>query len=428
MKPLAPPDSPAGVARLMDQTGEDPTRAGASAGMAAAPAQARRTLSSTLWLGILAGVLALTPSAWSAPVRVYLGTFAGTGSQGIYLLELDPATGALSAATLAVATEDPAFLVQSPDGRHLYAVNEKPGRVSAFRVEPRSGRLVLEVSRSAIGVGAAHLALDPTGRMLIVSNYAGGSVCVFPVGADGSLGEHSQFFATSGPPGPNAARQSQPHPHSAAFAADGRFAYVCDLGLDRVLIYRTHPMRATMTPADPPFGAVPPGAGARHSILSGDGRFLYVINEMVGSVSVFQVRAGTRTLALDSTVSTLPPGYRGENGSAEIQLSADGRFLYASNRGPDDIAVFARNGTDGRLTPVEIVPCGGRRPRHFALSPDGRWVLCANQDSATVTVLAVDPASGRLTLTPNRASVPQPVCVLFAAGAAGGVPLAVGPN
>jgi 6-phosphogluconolactonase len=384
----------------------------------------RPSLPHSLRPWILALTLALTASAWSAPLRVYLGTFSGTGSKGIYLVEFDPANGSLSEAALAASTPDPAFLVQSPDGRHLYAVNEREGTVSAFGVEPRSGRLIFQISRPTGGIGPAHIALDPTGRMLIITNYGGGSVCTFRVGADGSLGERAQFFAMSGPRGPNAVRQSAPHPHSATFAADGRFAYVCDLGLDRVFAYRTHPMRATMTPADPPFGSVPPGAGARHSVLSGDGRFLYVVNELGGSVSVFQVRAGTRTLALDSTVSTLPPAFGGENGSAEIQLSADGRFLYASNRGPDSIAVLARNGTDGRLTPVEIVPCGGRKPRNFSLSPDGRWVLCANQDSASVTVLARDPATGRLTLTGNRATVPQPVCVLFAVG----VPLAVGAN
>jgi 6-phosphogluconolactonase len=250
--------------------------------------------------------------------------------------------------------------------------------------------------------------------MLIVTNYAGGSVCTFQVGADGTLGERGEFFAMSGPPGPNRLRQEKAHPHSATLSADGRFAYVCDLGLDRVLVYRTDPARAALIPADPPFASVPPGAGARHSVLSGDGRFLYVVNELGGSVSVFQVQARTGALTPGETVSTLPPGFHGENGSAEIQLSPDGRFLYASNRGPDTLTVFSRNRDDGRLTPVEIVPCGGRWPRNFSLSPDGRWLLCANQNSADVTVLARDPASGRLTLTPNRCTVSQPVCVLFA--------------
>jgi len=348
------------------------------------------------------------------PALVYIGTFTNTGSHGIYALSFDPADGSVSPARLAARTPDPEFLVESRDRRHLYAVNEHEDQVSAFLIASPSGRLTFEGSRPTAGIGPAHVALDPTGHMLVIANYGGGSVAAVRLNADGSLGERSALIAPKGPPGPNRVRQGQSHPHGTTFTADGRWAFVCDLGLDRVLVYRAEAEHGLLQAAEPAFAAVPPGAGARHSVLSADGRFLYVVNELGGTISVFQWRPDSGALSLIETVSILPPRFRGANTSAEIQLSADGRFVYASNRGSDSIAVLARNPADGRLTWLEAVGCGGRTPRHFTLSPDGHWLLCANQESDSITVLAVDPASGRLTLTPHRSEVSQPVCLLFA--------------
>jgi 6-phosphogluconolactonase len=360
-----------------------------------------------LWTG-------LAPVISAHPLLVYVGTFTNTGSHGIYAVTFDPANGSVSPARLAIRTPDPEFLVESRDHRHLYAVNEHQDQVSAFRIASPSGQLTFEGSRPTGGIGPAHVALDPTGQMLVIANYGGGSVAAIRLNADGSLGERSALLAPTGPPGPDRVRQSQSHPHGTTFTADGRWAFVCDLGLDRVLVYRAEPEHGVLRPSLPAFAAVPPGAGARHSVLSADGKFLYVVNELGGTISVFQWRPESGVLSLIETTSTLPPQFRGANTSAEIQLGADGRFIYASNRGSDSIAVLARNAADGRLSRLEVVSCGGRTPRHFTLSPDGLWLLCANQESGSVTVLAVDPASGRLTLTPHRSVVSQPVCLLFA--------------
>jgi len=348
------------------------------------------------------------------PALVYIGTFTNTGSHGIYALTFDPADGSVSPTRLAARTPDPEFLVESRDHRHLYAVNEHEDQVSAFLIASPSGQLTFESSLPTAGIGPAHVALDPTGHLLVIANYAGGSIAAIRLNADGSLGGRSALIAPTGPPGPDRVRQSQPHPHGTTFTADGRWAFVCDLGLDRVLVYRADPEHGALQPSVPAFAAVPPGAGARHSVLSADGRFLYVINELGGTISVFQWRPDSGVLSLIETASTLPPQFRGANTAAEIELSADGRFIYASNRGSDSIAVFARDRADGTLTRVEIVPCGGHTPRNFTLSPDGHWLLCANQDSGSITVLAVDPASGRLRLTAHRSAVSQPVCLLFA--------------
>ena len=192
-----------------------------------------------------------------------------------------------------------------------------------------------------------------------------------------------------------------------------RFAFVRDLGLDRVLAYRIDPSRAALEPCDPAFAAAPPGAGPRHSAFSADGRHLYVANEMGNSVSLFAREPGGAALQLRQTVSTLPPGFRGEDTAGEIRLGAGGRFLYVSNRGHDSLAVFARRPETGLLERLEIVPCGGGHPRNFALTADGRWLLCANRDSGNVVVFSVDPATGRLLPAGGRALVPEPVCVLI---------------
>jgi 6-phosphogluconolactonase len=186
------------------------------------------------------------------------------------------------------------------------------------------------------------------------------------------------------------------------------------LGLDKIVCYRTDPAAATLAPADPPAVASAPGAGPRHSVFSPEGRFFYVINELNATIALYRCDPATGALTPGPTVSTLPAGFHGPNASAEIQLHPNGRFLYGSNRGNDSLAVFARDSASGILTPVEIVPCGGRHPRHFALSPDGNWLVCANRDTDDLVVFKVDANTGRLTPTGRTARVPLPVCVIFA--------------
>jgi 6-phosphogluconolactonase len=283
--------------------------------------------------------------------------------------------------------------------------------VGAFAVTV-TGRLDFLNQRRSGNSVPPHLVVDATGRMLIAADYGAGTVCAWPILSDGSLGPRSAFLHDLGPHGPNPDRQRGPHAHSVTLAPDNRMAYVCDLGLDRVFAYRIDPARAAMSPAAPPCTAVPPGSGPRHSKVSPDGRFLYVVNEMGGSICVFARDPGG-ALTLRQTISTLPPGFSGVDLSAEIRIDRAGRFVYASNRGPDTLAVFARNAADGTLSQVEVVPCGGRQPRNFNLSPDGRWLVCANRASNSITVLQIDPRSGRLRLIPSRAELNQPICVLF---------------
>jgi 6-phosphogluconolactonase len=352
---------------------------------------------------------------------IFLGTYtpAGGESHGIYTVRLDPATGILTEPMLAAETPNPTFLAWHPDGRTLYALSEsgtvsdKPGgALTAFRYDATTASLTALNTEPTGGIGLAHVGIDATGRTAVAISYHGCQVASFPILADGKLGACTSLITHTGQLGPNTKRQDKPHPHSVIFSKDDRFAYVCDLGLDRVYRYRLDPVSATLTPAGET--AATPGAGPRHSKFSTDGKFLYVINELNSSVEVFTADASTGALTRVQAIPTLPAGFAGESICAEIRLSPDERFVYGSNRGHDSLAVFARDAAKGTLALVEIVPTGGKHPRNFNLSPDGRWLVCGNKDSDTVTVFRVDTATGRLTRTPQTLKVPQAVCVLFA--------------
>jgi 6-phosphogluconolactonase len=355
---------------------------------------------------------------------VYFGTYTQTTSRGIYAARFDPETGALSDPFLAAEADNPTFLELAPGGRYLYStctlrsdppVKPPPGGASAFAVDPASGRLKFLNSQPTGGGGTTHIAVDRTGRMALVANYAAGYVCSLPIEPDGRLGPRASYFEDKGraPLGPNPDRQKQAYAHSVTVSPDNRFAFVCDLGLDRVFRYRIDPGRGTMEPVDPP-AAVPPGKGARHSKFSPDGRFFYVATEMGSTACAFEYAAADGSLRLVQTISTLPAGYSGPtNTVAEIRIHPSGKFVYVSNRGHESIAVFARDAAKGTLKLVEIVPCGGKHPRNFNLDPSGRWLLCANRDTDNVVVFRVDAQTGRLTPTGREIRMGQPVCVAF---------------
>lgn len=358
-----------------------------------------------------------------ASLLIFVGTYTPKdgASRGIYAVRLDPATGSLSPAVVAAETPNPTFLALHPDGRVLYALGEGPapdgkvtGGAAAFGYDAGSGRLTPLNTRGTGGGGTTHLVADATGRMLVTASYGGGDVASFPLMGDGRLGERTSFIPQVGPPGPNPKRQDKPHPHSVTLSPDNRFAFVADLGLDRVLAYRLDHAAGTLTPNDPAFITVKPGSGPRHAKFSRDGRFFYILGEIDGSVTVCAYDAARGAGTPIQHISTLPAGFvvTDPDRAAEIRVHPHGRFVYASNRGHDSIAVFAVQ-ADGTLKLVEITPSGGKHPRNFALSPDGAWLVCANMDSDNLVSFKVDSASGRLTATGHTVTVPRPVCVLF---------------
>jgi len=378
-----------------------------------------------VWGVALGGLCSATASARSTGrYRVYLGTYTGSGSQGIYAAEFDAASGRLSAPELAAPMTNPTFLAVHPNHRFLYAVSEvdrfqgQPGGgVSAFAVDGRTGRLTPLNQQSSGGSAPAHLSLDRHGHCVLVANYGGGSVAALPIASDGRLGPPRSLIQHHGS-GVDPQRQEKPHAHFILPDARNRFALVCDLGLDQVLAYRLVPARAELLPGGVATGVVAAGSGPRHLAVSQPGRRLYVLNEMAASITVFAYTPASGAMQELQTVSALPEGFAGPKSGAEIQLHPSGKFLYTSNRGHDSLAVFAVAGRTGQLRLVQHQSTGGSMPRHFTLDPSGRWLLAENQGSNSVVVFAVDATTGRLNPTGERVAVPAPACAVLVALAA----------
>jgi 6-phosphogluconolactonase len=350
--------------------------------------------------------------------RVYFGTYTGNGSQGIYVANFDGSTGQLTSPTLATQTAQPSFLAITPDHKFLYAINEldefqgQPvGAVSAFSIDSASGKLTLLNQVSSRGGGPAHITLDQTGRYILVANYGGGSVAVFARNSDGSIGELTSFVRHVGS-SVNPQRQEGPHAHCIAMSPDNRFAVVADLGIDQLLEYPFDEKHGTLGEAR--IVHTDPGVGPRHLVFSENGKFLYVVNELASTVTVYSYDHRDGFMKSLQSITTLPANFKGGNTSAEIALHPNGKFLYASNRGDDSITVFAVHGRKGTLTPIETVSTGGKTPRNFALDPTGSWLVAANQNSNTVVTFRVDKKTGQLTAAGQPMQVYSPVMIDFA--------------
>ncbi|MGA9686094.1 MAG: lactonase family protein, partial [Candidatus Sulfotelmatobacter sp.] len=262
------------------------------------------------------------------------------------------------------------------------------------------------------GADPCYITVDKTGKYVLVANYTGGSIAAFPILEDGRLGEASAFIQHTGH-GTNPQRQEAAHAHSIDLSPDNRFAIVDDLGLDETLVYKFESAKGSLTPNDPPFAKAAPGAGPRHFAFHPNGKFGYVINEMGSTVSVFGYDATAGVLHPLQTISTLPPEFIGHNDAAEIAVHPSGRFLYASNRGHDSIAVFAIDRKKGTLTLVEYAPTKGQNPRNFAIDPTGTLIFAANEKSDNIVIFRINAQTGRLTPTGEVLNIAQPVCVRF---------------
>ncbi len=350
---------------------------------------------------------------------VYVGTYTGKGSEGIYAYKFDPVTGESSALVLAGSTDNPSFLTTDPGGRFLYAVNEfgtfqnqPTGAISVFAIDRDSDKLNLLQQVSSLGAAPAHVSLDRSSRFVMVANYNSGNYAVFPIGNDGRLGAHSAFVQDVGA-SVNPERQAGPHAHSIQAALDNRFVLVADLGLDKVMVYRFDSKAGSLTSADPPFIRVKPGSGPRHIAFHPSGKLVYLVNEMASTVDVFTYHPTKGMLRREQTISTLPKNFKGTDTAAEIAMDGKARFLYVSNRGHDSIVVFSVSRRTGRLTPVQWISSGGKGPRDFVIDPTGKWLVAANQDSNTIVLFSIDSKSGRLTPTGRSLQIVSPVCLHF---------------
>lgn len=351
------------------------------------------------------------PSYW-----VYIGTFTDHGSKGIYLMRMDAVSGALTEPELAVEADSPAFLALRPDHHFLYSVNEvNTGTVSAFSIDQQSGKLTFLNKQSSAGHGPTHLVVGPQGKNALTANYGSGSVAVLPIEADGKLAAPSSVDQHTGK-GADPSRQEGPHAHCINVDPSGHYALSCDLGLDKIFVYRFDPQAHTIAPNDPPFETVAPGSGPRHLAFSPDGHHLYVVNEMACTVAGFNYDASRGTLSEFQTISTLPEDFHGQKSTAEVAVHPSGKFLYASNRGDaNSIAIFTIDPSNGKLTAAGRVSTQGRAPRDFALDPAGKWLLAANQDTDNIVEFRIDAQTGALQPTGVNIKTPTPVCVTFMA-------------
>ncbi len=369
-----------------------------------------------LALGALAASAGAAPPAKAGPVTLYVGTYTDGTSRGIYRLTFDPATGTPTEPVLAAETKNPSFLALHPNGRLLYAVGEissfegaRTGVVSAFAIDPKTGDLALLNQQPSEGAGPCHLVVDRAGRNVIVANYGGGTVAVLPIDPDGRLRRASSVRVHEGS-GPNKGRQERPHAHGIYLDAAERFAFSPDLGADRVFVYRFDAAKGTLEP----HGAaeLDPGSGPRHLAFHPSGKFAYVINELLSTVTAFSYDAEKGALAPIQTITALPAGFSGTSWTAEVEVSPDGRFVYGSNRGDDSLAVFAVDPSSGRLTAKGHAPVGGKYPRHFTIDPTGGFILAAHQNSGTIAVLRLDRTTGLPALTGATVKLDKPVCLL----------------
>jgi 6-phosphogluconolactonase len=347
---------------------------------------------------------------------VYVGTYTTkTESKGINAFRFDAATGKMSAAHLAAESPDPSFVAVHPSGKYLYAVNEagKSSMVSAFAIDSANEKLTLLNQLPALGEDPCYISFDRTGKYVFVANYSSGNIAVFPILADGKLGDHTAQVQNAGTLGPNKERQEGPHAHWIEASLDNRFLLVADLGLDEVLLYRFNAATGSVTPNQPAFVKLKAGAGPRHIAFHPNGKFVFVAGEVDSTVTSFSFDAKKGALKQIASLSTLPASYSGRNDVAEIAVHPNGTFLYVSNRGHDSMAVFAIDRSKGTVAFVEDVPTGGKEPRHFAIDPTGKFLLAENQFSDNIIEFQIDPRTGKLIQTGEVISVPSPACLQF---------------
>jgi len=389
--------------------------------------------------GLLKSGAALAmPQSGNGPVLAYVGTYSSPqgpeGSRGygkgVYLFEMNPATGKLSQREVFASGSNPSWLAFDPSRTHLYAANEtatfegtKSGSVSSFAINRSNGHLSLLNTVSSEGAGPAHLSVHPSGKFVLVANYAGGTVAVLPIHSTGDLGSARDVKQNRGPVGPTHAASAPPgsfaisghdtpHAHMIRSDPSGQFVLAADLALDRIFIWKFEPRRGTLSPHDPPYVQLPPGDGPRHFVFHPNGRWLYSLQEEASTLVTFDYDAVRGRLTPKQTVSTLPKGFTGTNFTSEVMVSRDARFVYAANRLHDSIAWFSIGG-DGTLTPAGEEWTRGDYPRSFNIDPAGNFLYSCNQRSDAIAAFRVDRKTGGLTFTGQYTPVGTPAIIIF---------------
>ncbi len=356
---------------------------------------------------------------------LYAGTYTKAAnsisgnSGGIYVLKLDRRSGAMSKVAVSPATSNPSYLALHPDLKYLYAVNENGGKgpadfgsVTAFKIDSGTHQLRLIDSVSSMGKDPCYISLDPSSRFALVANYSSGNFSIFPLNTDGSIGKSSFVIQDKGK-GPNAARQEGPHAHMISPDFSGKYIYATDLGTDKVNCFTIDAMKNLL--ANTGFTtSVTPGAGPRHIAFHQSHRWIYIVNELNGTIEAFKQDTANGKLTRFQIISTLPVGTKIPGDCADIHITPSGKYLYSSNRGQNNsIAMFSINESTGELSLIGHQSSKGRIPRNFAIDPTGTFLIVANQDSNNIVAFRIDPSTGKLIDLNQEISIPMPVCIKF---------------
>ncbi|HEY5406894.1 MAG TPA: lactonase family protein [Ginsengibacter sp.] len=358
----------------------------------------------------------LLSSLYGTSQNFYLliGTYTGTGSKGIYVYNFNAQTGKAKWVSNTDSSTNPSYITLSHSGNFLYAVNEtggaNPGKVSAYSFNRKNGNLTYLNTELSGGDDPCYIAASNNGKWVAVANYSSGSVSVLPVNENGSLQPLSQRIDDSGS-SVNKDRQEKAHVHESVFSQDNNYLFTPDLGTDKVMIYHFNSsLRKPLQPSSPAFVNTPPGSGPRHITFSPNNKFAYLIHELSGTVTAYSYTMGR--LKEIQQLPTHPEGFNGVIGSAEVFVSPDNKFLYASNRGDENtITIFSINPATGKLKLIGYQPVFGKGPRDFIIDPTGNYLLVANQDSDNIVIFKRDKKTGLLKETQNQIKLPKPVCL-----------------
>lgn len=367
-------------------------------------------------LTFLLTLMALSVHAADQPL-IFVSSFAGGEDGAIHAYHLNPENGDLEAASTMAGIENPFFMALSPDHKFLYAVHaEKFGgdeneEIAAFAIDDDGNLRVLN-RQSSLGTATCYVAVDATGKTLVLANYSSGNVASLPIGKDGSLGEAASVIQHEGA-SVDPKRQKGPNAHSIVVSPDNRFAFAADLGIDKILCYRLDAEAGKISSnSDHPFTALAPGSGPRHLTFHPDGKHLYAINEILNTITLFSYEGETGALKEKQTIPTLPADFDGTSHTADLKITPDGKFLYGTNRGHDSIAAY-RIGEDRTLALIGIVPSLGKGPQNLAITADGKWLLCANLPGNNVAVFAIDPGQGTIAPAGDPVEVTKPACIML---------------
>ena len=367
-----------------------------------------------LFVAIFMGTI---PQVSAAEPLIFISSFAPGDKGGIGAYTVDAKTGALKLQQRTDGVENAFFMAVSKDQKFLYSIHAKefgskePEQVAAYALEGRTGKMKLLNRQSTRGTASCYLDVDATGKTLLVANYNTGNVASLPVKPDGSLKEAASFIQHSGS-SINPERQMGPFAHCIVVSPDNRFALAADLGIDQVLVYRLDAAAAKLSPNDPPHGKSPAGAGPRHLTFHPSGKWVYVINELLNSVTCFDYDGKAGELTERQTISTLPEDFTGTSYCADLKITPNGKFLYGTNRGHDSIAAY-KIADDGKLSLIEIEPSLGKGPQNLAILPGGEVLLCANMPGDNVAAFAINQDSGRLKPLGEPTPVVSPSCIML---------------